>query len=231
MASSKGQAVLATTEGRILSTSAANRQSIGATTAPQHAISKLVPLKEQGEHQRCRSVINLTSLGASKHVVEAHQMTSQSGQRGHSSTPWMPEESRIMVAQVTTIDVTSIEEQLAQMNEAIARLTWIVEEKNLQIAALVIRLEQQVNEVSAISELQNQMANFTTLLSQVVEGPKVQSVAACGVCSMQGHLKDKCHQLIENGGWESANAVGFGSQHQPSSDLFLIHTIRGGEII
>ncbi|KAM2437376.1 hypothetical protein EV1_014409 [Malus domestica] len=78
----------------------------------------------------------------------------------------------------------------------------------------------QVNEVSAITELQNQMANLTTLLSQVVEGPKVQNVAACGVCSMQGHLTDKCPHLIENGGWETLNAVGFGNQYQPRNDPF-----------
>ncbi|XP_070662809.1 uncharacterized protein [Malus domestica] len=42
-----------------------------------------------------------------------------------------------------TIDVTSIEEQLAQMNEAIARLTRIVEEKDLQITALISRPEPQ----------------------------------------------------------------------------------------
>ncbi|KAM2086715.1 hypothetical protein ACFX1R_024223 [Malus domestica] len=80
--------------------------------------------------------------------------------------------------------------------------------------------QQQVNEVSAISELQNQMANLTTLLSQVVEKPKEQSVAACGVCLMNGHLTDKCPQLIENRGWESANPVGFGSQNQPRNDPF-----------
>ncbi|CAN6547132.1 unnamed protein product [Malus baccata var. baccata] len=78
----------------------------------------------------------------------------------------------------------------------------------------------QVNEVSAITELQNQMANLTTLLSQVVKGPKVKNVAACGVCSMQGHLTDKCPQLIENGGWETLNAVGFGNQYQPRNDPF-----------
>ncbi|CAN6567516.1 unnamed protein product [Malus baccata var. baccata] len=78
----------------------------------------------------------------------------------------------------------------------------------------------QVNEVSAITELQNQMANLTTLLSQVVEGPKVKNVAACGVCSMQGHLTDKCPQLIENGGWETLNSVGFGNQYQPRNDPF-----------
>ncbi|KAM2636165.1 hypothetical protein EV1_020830 [Malus domestica] len=147
MASSKGQAVLATTKGRILGTSAANGQSIGATTAHQHATSKLVPLKEQGEHQMCESVINLTSLGAPKHATEAHKMTSQNSQRRSSSASWMSKgKSRLLVAQVMTISVTSIEEQMAQMNEAIARLTRIVEEKDLQIAALVSRLEPQDDE-------------------------------------------------------------------------------------
>ncbi|KAM0989314.1 hypothetical protein ACFX2A_013390 [Malus domestica] len=80
--------------------------------------------------------------------------------------------------------------------------------------------QHQVNEVSAITELQNQMANLTTLLSQVVEGPKVQNVSVCGVCSMQGHPMDKCPQLIENGGWETLNAVGFGQQYQQRNDPF-----------
>ncbi|CAN6718905.1 unnamed protein product [Malus baccata var. baccata] len=80
--------------------------------------------------------------------------------------------------------------------------------------------QHQVNEVSAITELQNQMAYLTTLLSQVVEGPKVQNVSACGVCSMQGHPTDKCPQLIENGGWETLNAVGFGQTYQQRGDPF-----------
>ncbi|KAM1420916.1 hypothetical protein ACFX2I_003229 [Malus domestica] len=54
----------------------------------------------------------------------------------------------------------------------------------------------------------------------VVEIPKVQSVASCGVCSIHGHLTDKCPQLIENGEWESANVVGFGSQNQPKCEPF-----------
>ncbi|CAN6685846.1 unnamed protein product [Malus baccata var. baccata] len=57
-------------------------------------------------------------------------------------------------------------------------------------------------------------------VNEVVEGPKVQNMAACGVCSMQGHLTDKCPQLIENGGWETLNAVGFGNQYQPRNDPF-----------
>ncbi|KAM1908280.1 hypothetical protein ACFX14_027818 [Malus domestica] len=53
------------------------------------------------------------------------------------------------------------------------------------VSEIDIPRQQHVNEVSAISELKNQMANLTILLSQVVEIPKVQSVAACGVCLMQ----------------------------------------------
>ncbi|XP_070667411.1 uncharacterized protein [Malus domestica] len=56
--------------------------------------------------------------------------------------------------------------------------------------------------------------------TRVVEGPKVQNVAACDVCSMQGHLTDKCPQLIENGGWETLNAVGFEQQYQQRNDHF-----------
>ncbi|KAM2961478.1 hypothetical protein FF1_031048 [Malus domestica] len=74
-------------------------------------------------------------------------MTSQSSQRRSSSASWMSKgKSRLLVAQVMTIGVTSVEEQLAQMNEAIARLTQTVEEKDLQIAALVSRLEPQDDE-------------------------------------------------------------------------------------
>ncbi|KAM1925847.1 hypothetical protein ACFX13_033090 [Malus domestica] len=57
-------------------------------------------------------------------------------------------------------------------------------------------------------------------VNEVVEGPKVQNVSACGVCSMQGHPTNKCPQLIENGGWETLNAVGFGQQYQQRNDPF-----------
>ncbi|CAN6551661.1 unnamed protein product [Malus baccata var. baccata] len=41
--------------------------------------------------------------------------------------------------------------------------------------------------------------------TKVVENPKEQSVAACGVCSMNGHLTDKCPQLIENRRFERSS--------------------------
>ncbi|KAM1211495.1 hypothetical protein TB2_003104 [Malus domestica] len=37
---------------------------------------------------------------------------------------------------------------------------------------------------------------------------------------MQGHPTEKCPQLIENGGWGTLNAVGFGQQYQQRNDPF-----------
>ena len=67
--------------------------------------------------------------------------------------------------------------------------------------------QQSVNEVSAISEIQSQLANLTSLVSQVVIEPKTQESQVCAVCSIQGHPSDKCPQLIENGGWESDRSI------------------------
>ena len=58
------------------------------------------------------------------------------------------------------------------------------------------------------------------MLSQFVEGPKPQGPTICGVCFIQGHQSDQCPQLIENGGWESAHAVGYGNPNQPRGDPF-----------
>ncbi|XP_070667511.1 uncharacterized protein [Malus domestica] len=57
-------------------------------------------------------------------------------------------------------------------------------------------------------------------VNEMAEGMKLQGLSVCGVCSMQGHLNDQCPQLIKNGGWESAKAVGFWSQNQPPNDPY-----------
>ncbi|KAM2900705.1 hypothetical protein FF1_006783 [Malus domestica] len=79
---------------------------------------------------------------------------------------------------------------------------------------------QQVHEVSSASNIQSQLANLTSIISQMAEGMKIQGPMVCGVCSIQGHASKKCPQLIENGGWESANAIGFQSQNQPRHDPY-----------
>ncbi|CAN6560246.1 unnamed protein product [Malus baccata var. baccata] len=58
------------------------------------------------------------------------------------------------------------------------------------------------------------------LNAQQYQGPKMQGTTICGVCSIQGHQSDQCPQLIENGGWEFSNAVGYGNQNQPRGDPF-----------
>ncbi|KAM1728737.1 hypothetical protein ACFX12_019208 [Malus domestica] len=55
---------------------------------------------------------------------------------------------------------------------------------------------------------------------EMADGMKIQGPMVCGVCSIQGHASEKCPQLIENGGWESANAIGFQSQNQPRHDPY-----------
>ncbi|KAM2479423.1 hypothetical protein PS1_003162 [Malus domestica] len=78
----------------------------------------------------------------------------------------------------------------------------------------------QVHEVSSTSDLHSQLANLTSIVSQMAEGMKMQGPVICGVCSIQGHVSEKCPQLIENGGWESANAIGFQSQNQSTHDPY-----------
>ncbi|CAN6562634.1 unnamed protein product [Malus baccata var. baccata] len=79
---------------------------------------------------------------------------------------------------------------------------------------------QQVNEVSFTSNIQSQLANLTSIVSQMAEGMRMKEPSVCGVCSIQGHASETCLQLIENGGWESANAIGFQGQSQPRNDPY-----------
>ncbi|CAN6712659.1 unnamed protein product [Malus baccata var. baccata] len=79
---------------------------------------------------------------------------------------------------------------------------------------------QQVNEVSFTSDIQSQLANLTSIVSQMPEGMRMKEPSVCGLCSIQGHASEKCPQLIENGGWESANAIGFQGQNQPMNDPY-----------
>ncbi|KAM0975776.1 hypothetical protein ACFX1X_019019 [Malus domestica] len=68
-------------------------------------------------------------------------MTSQSSQRHSSSTPWTSEGKLCpLVAQVMTIGVTSIEEQLVQMKEMLATMARTIKENDLKIVILLGKL-------------------------------------------------------------------------------------------
>ncbi|KAM1867105.1 hypothetical protein ACFX13_009873 [Malus domestica] len=92
--------------------------------------------KEQ-EHPRYEPVITLASLRAPREESLRKYSESLFSNADSSDSTFM---------QVMATRATSIDEQLAQMNEAITRLTRTVEEKDLQIAALVNRLEAQDGE-------------------------------------------------------------------------------------
>ncbi|CAN6681932.1 unnamed protein product [Malus baccata var. baccata] len=76
---------------------------------------------------------------------------------------------------------------------------------------------KKVNEVSANSSIELQLANLTNLLQQVIVAPK----QVCGVCSMMGHATDMCPSLMDQGGLEQANALGgFQGQQRQKYDPY-----------
>ncbi|CAN6544323.1 unnamed protein product [Malus baccata var. baccata] len=76
---------------------------------------------------------------------------------------------------------------------------------------------KKVNEVSANSSIELQLANLTNLVQQVIVAPK----QVCGVCSMMGHVTDMCPSLMNQGGLEQANALGgFQGQQRQKYDPY-----------
>ncbi|KAM1604469.1 hypothetical protein ACFX1Z_030948 [Malus domestica] len=142
MASKKAQTVPATgaKNKSVLVTSGVTlgittRSKTKATSAASFTSASTLP-REQ-EHPRYEPVITLASLrapGEESPMKYSESMLSDADSSGSSTM------------QVMTTEATLIDEQLAQMNEAIVRLTRTVEEKDLQIAALVNRLKAQDGE-------------------------------------------------------------------------------------
>ena len=58
-----------------------------------------------------------------------------------------------MTMSVMTTDTISIEERLAEMTHVITKLTKTVEEKNLQIASLMSKVEAQVQNTIELSQV------------------------------------------------------------------------------
>ncbi|XP_062028613.1 uncharacterized protein LOC133744534 [Rosa rugosa] len=76
---------------------------------------------------------------------------------------------------------------------------------------------EKVHEVSTLAQLEEKINKLTSLVSQGAQG----QVMVCGVCSMQGHVSDQCPQLMESGGQEGVNAIGFQQGFQrPRNDPF-----------
>ncbi|KAM1381764.1 hypothetical protein PS2_033884 [Malus domestica] len=137
MASKKTQVAL-TTNARNKSVITAGGVTLGVTTrskARALSTASSIPtstLPKEQEHPRHEPVITLASLRALRKESLRKYFGSMFSDADSSGSSAM---------QVMTTRTTSIDEQLAHMNEAIARLTRIVEEKNQQIASLVNQLD------------------------------------------------------------------------------------------
>ncbi|XP_040361822.1 uncharacterized protein LOC121049222 [Rosa chinensis] len=70
---------------------------------------------------------------------------------------------------------------------------------------------ERVHEVSTLAKMEDKINKLTSLVSQGTHG----QVMVCGVCSMQGHVSNQCPQLMEEGGLEGVNAIGFQQGGQP----------------
>ncbi|KAM2876462.1 hypothetical protein COP2_019455 [Malus domestica] len=94
-------------------------------------------LPKEQEHLRHEPVITLAALRIPREESPMRYSKLLTSDANLSSSPYP------VAMQVMTSGVTLIEEQLAQMSEAIAKLTRTVEEKNLPIVTLINRLEAQ----------------------------------------------------------------------------------------
>ena len=71
-----------------------------------------------------------------------------------------------MTMLVMTTDTTSVEEQLAEMVRAIAKLAKMVEEKDMQIASLINKVEAQVQNMGESSQGLNHFPNVASPLDE-----------------------------------------------------------------
>ncbi|KAM1400490.1 hypothetical protein ACFX2F_027760 [Malus domestica] len=127
----KNKGILAASGGTLDVTTLSKARTLSAVLSTPPST-----LPNEQEHPRHEPVITLALLKAPRE--ESSRRYSESLTFDVDSSSLCP-----VAMQVMTTGTTSIEEQLAQISEAIARLTRNVEENDLQIAMLVNRLEVQ----------------------------------------------------------------------------------------
>ena len=101
-----------------------------------------------------------------------------------------------------TTGTTSIEEQLAEMAHAIAKLTKTVEEKDMQIVSLINKVEAQVQNTGKSSQGLNHLSNVASHLDDAphtyrkmqVERQTTESASIASL-SIQ-HLQDMINNTI-----------------------------------
>ena len=81
-----------------------------------------------------------------------------------------------MTMSVMAIDTTSVEEQIAEMTHVIAKLTKTVEEKDIQIASFINKVETQVKNTGKSSQGLNHLPNVASPLVDVLHTYRTMQV-------------------------------------------------------
>ncbi|KAH7852825.1 hypothetical protein Vadar_029728 [Vaccinium darrowii] len=119
----------------------ANKNVTVATNSSSTSISPLLQGKGNS-HSSNLSPRPSRSVSDADSSTGSHSGSSPSSPK-HSESPSRSESSYSMAMQAMTTGATTVEEQLATMARAIEKLTKTVEEKDLQIASLMNKLEAQ----------------------------------------------------------------------------------------
>ena len=180
-------------------------------------------LKQVRTHDEHQPLITLVSLGAKSHsprskgklpstlqdfgdkspcsVIEANSST---GSHSGSPTGMSKKENYSnrsnsftfpfsMTMSVISTDTTSVEEQLAEMARAIAKLTKTVEEKDMHIASLINKVEAQVQNTGESSQGLNHLPNVAFLLDDAPHVYRTMQIERQTAESAQS-----CHYLSNN---------------------------------
>ncbi|KAJ9693467.1 hypothetical protein PVL29_012302 [Vitis rotundifolia] len=135
--------------------------SLGAKSHSPRSKGKLsLALKDFGDKSPY-SVTNANS-STSSHSRSPIGMSKKENYSNHSNSFTSPFS---MTMPVMATGTTSVEEQLAEMARAIAKLTKTVEEKDMQIASHINKVEAQVQNTSESSQGLNHLSNDASPLN------------------------------------------------------------------
>ena len=145
---------------------------LGLKSHSPHSKGKLPSTLKHFGGKSPYSVINANS-STDLHFGSPTGMSKEENYSNHSDSFTSPFS---MTMPVMTIDTTSVEEQLAQMARVIAKLTKTDEEKDMQIASLINKVEAQVQNMSESSQGLNHLSNVAFPLNDAPHAYRTMQV-------------------------------------------------------
>ncbi|KAJ9693708.1 hypothetical protein PVL29_009589 [Vitis rotundifolia] len=145
---------------------------LGAKSHSPHSRGKLsLALRDFGDKSLCFVIDANSSTGS--HSGSPIGMSKEENYSNRSDSFTSPFS---MTMPVMTIGTTSAEEQLVEMACAIAKLTKTVEEKDMQIASLINKVEAQVQNMGESSQGLNHLPNVASPLDDAPHTYRIMQV-------------------------------------------------------